>query len=438
MRTGFSRRETIGMFGAAMLASSTALQAQPGGDAAAWLRRNAHPLEADPAQATLQPLVRALDGGQMIGLGEATHGSHEDQALKAAIVRALISYGDVRLLALEVNRGPGGRLDDYVRGGAPDPVSTLRDPNFPQAWQSEEFLGLITWIRAWNAAGRPQIRIAGIDRQSMGADALQAFEFLQNNAPRYATPFEEPLAPLIANPRLRDGSAYDLVRSLSRSQWEAARQALEQMRVLIQGSTRPGAPEAAAAALAARQALDASRAYTSFATEAERNSSAAGSLRDRLLADNLITIGGTTRTVYWAHNLHVLGGAGRDSTGAYLRRRLARRYRTLVFDYERGTINAKNGSGPALDRVPWQTVERPPVAGSLGALLASAGPDRFWVDLKPAADAPPASWVAQSYPHDWQEVGLVPAGVSGSLEDADLLVFLKQLTPSRLLPSGGR
>ena len=83
-----------------------------------WLKSNAQPFDiARPDSIWTPALSRALAGARVIGLGEATHGSHEDAAVKTAIIKGLVSDGTIKALLLEVN-APGG-------GGNSTPSSTV-------------------------------------------------------------------------------------------------------------------------------------------------------------------------------------------------------------------------------------------------------------------------------------------------------------------------
>jgi hypothetical protein len=87
------------------------------------------------------------------------------------------------------------------------------------------------------------------------------------------------------------------------------------------------------------------------------------------------------------------------------------------------------GDAPPADTVPWQVAERPPLPNGLSALLGQAGADHLWLNL---ADAPPP-FVAEPRAHDWQQLTLA-APQTLPLTGIDLLVYLRRLTPSRLLP----
>jgi erythromycin esterase-like protein len=194
--------------------------------------------------------------------------------------------------------------------------------------------------------------------------------------------------------------------------------ALQRLGALIATINRPGKESAAAAAESARQALQIARTDAGGAGQ----DAAARTRRDRLIADNLLSLREGARTVFWGHNHQVAAGRG---VGAVLRQRLGRGYQAVAFEFERGAVHVKGAPGTEPRREePWQSVERVSAPDGLGAALGRLGMDRFWLPLG-AADAPPA-WASQSYRHGGETIPL--AG------NFDMLVFLRRLTPSRLLP----
>ncbi|TAD84591.1 MAG: hypothetical protein EAY70_01150, partial [Sphingomonadales bacterium] len=76
--------------------------------------------------ATLAPLAERLGSARIIGIGEATHGSHQDQAFKAELIKQLVRSGKVTVLMLEANRDAGEQFDRYVREGVGDPAEVMR------------------------------------------------------------------------------------------------------------------------------------------------------------------------------------------------------------------------------------------------------------------------------------------------------------------------
>src|SRR3546814_18190124 len=61
-----------------------------------WIRSHGHALAAtDPTPDDLRSLATALGSPRVIGIGEITHGTHEDLAVKSAPIRAPIERGDL-------------------------------------------------------------------------------------------------------------------------------------------------------------------------------------------------------------------------------------------------------------------------------------------------------------------------------------------------------
>ena len=98
------------LFLMAILAAATVAPApdpRPEDEAAAiaWFKADSHPLSgADASSGELAPIADRLSAARVIGLGEATHGSHEDQLLKAGLIKELVRRHGVTVVALEANR----------------------------------------------------------------------------------------------------------------------------------------------------------------------------------------------------------------------------------------------------------------------------------------------------------------------------------------------
>src|SRR3546814_16193985 len=95
-----------------------------------WIRSHGHALAAtDPTPDDLRSLATALGSPRVIGIGEITHGTHEDLAVKSALIRALIERGDIDCLVFELNRRVGERLQRFVAPGRTetDPVAPVRE-----------------------------------------------------------------------------------------------------------------------------------------------------------------------------------------------------------------------------------------------------------------------------------------------------------------------
>ena len=276
-----------------------------------WIKAAAHSFSSEsPSEGELAPLAASLTGAQVIGIGEVTHGDHEDQAFKAELIKALIREGKVQLILLESNRQVGADLDAYVTGHGGDLPTMLRSPSFFfRVWRTDEFANLILWLRAYNVQAPSPIRIVGIDVQDAGTDADVAPRFLSDRdrptADRLRAAFGKDLLPGPASKRFSVWQA-----SVTKPEYDTAMQASVELEQMFHAhraawSASPDYAAAADAAKAARQALN--------TFEFDNNRGAANAMtadyyarRDRFMAANAIDHLDGRTAAFWAHDLHVL------------------------------------------------------------------------------------------------------------------------------------
>ncbi|MFF4737161.1 erythromycin esterase family protein [Streptomyces sp. NPDC001262] len=143
----------------ALLAPTTAHAArrdpaQPGGqDPVRVLEQAARPLRStEPGSDTadLRPLGAMIGDAKVVGLGEATHGSHEFFAMKERVFRYLVEEKGFTTFALEMSWPAGLRLDEYVQSGRGDARQVVKEALGGSPWEREEFLHLIEWMRDHN------------------------------------------------------------------------------------------------------------------------------------------------------------------------------------------------------------------------------------------------------------------------------------------------
>jgi erythromycin esterase len=120
------------------------------------LRPFAFPLSATGAEAhEVDPVVAAVSGARVIGLGEPTHGTAEVFCLMQRVIQRLVEDAGVRHLVLEASVGEGADFDDYVAGGRDD-LEALRHGIPLWMFQADEFASVLRWLRTYNqTAERP-------------------------------------------------------------------------------------------------------------------------------------------------------------------------------------------------------------------------------------------------------------------------------------------
>jgi erythromycin esterase len=386
-------------------------------------------------------LAQALSGARLIGVGEATHGSHEDAAAKAAIIRGLVASGAVQTVYLEVNSNGGRELDAFIQGAPGDPADRVRTAHIFRVFKSRALADLIGWLRDWNQTAATPVRIYGIDCQATAPDALLALETLRRVDPAEAEPLAAALAPIVS----KEAQALRfpvLIKSLTSAQLREAMSALKTLRTALERHT--GTEDARYAALTAWQGLKAFEMETAdgkITGDVEEYYSR----RDVFMAENTLDGPGQGAGVFWAHNTHVAGGvpAGTNyvTTGARLRQAMGDAYRAVVFEYGTARFNAvpmllpfqQDTAADAQSVITWSIRH-----GRLAQPLARAADGAYWVALHDLPDdAAGRAWRALPYTLDWPGWGATPVQMlklpfrvsSGTL--FDVVIYIPELTPSK-------
>ncbi|MCU1645191.1 MAG: hypothetical protein JWN03_5466 [Nocardia sp.] len=99
----------------------------------------------------LRGLGSMIGDATVVGLGEATHGSHEFFTLKQRVFRYLVEDKGFSTFALELSWSAGLRIDDYLQTGAGDARTIAKETLTDSPWDREEFVSLIEWMREYNS-----------------------------------------------------------------------------------------------------------------------------------------------------------------------------------------------------------------------------------------------------------------------------------------------
>lgn len=367
----------------------------------AVLRDHAHVLREDPRD--YDPLLRMAATRDFVLLGEATHGTHEFYAMRAAITRRLVAEAGFDAVVVEGDWPDVLRLHRYATATGEDSLDqAFQDfERFPAwMWRNRDVHAFIDWLRGHNA-GRPharQVGFYGMDLYSLYRSADAVVTYLEQVDPEQAAVARGLYACL---DHVRDPQDYgaDVAAGLRPSCRDAAAALLVDLCARA-ADYRSG--DGAAAADAQFQAerngqvvVHAERYYRAmFAGRAT-----SWNLRDRHMVDTLLDLrrhlrgsGRQGRIVVWAHNSH-LGDAratemahrGEWNVGQLLRERMGNAATLSVgFTTYTGHVTAaRDWDAPAERR--WVRPARP---DSHEHLLYRTGKDRFFLTLSgPVADA---------------------------------------------------
>jgi erythromycin esterase-like protein len=103
-----------------------------------------------------QALTNLVGDARFVLIGEATHGTHEFYAARAAMTRQLIARHGFDAVAVEADWPDAYRVNRYVHGQGPDRDAdqALRGfERFPAwMWRNRDVLEFVSWLREHNSS----------------------------------------------------------------------------------------------------------------------------------------------------------------------------------------------------------------------------------------------------------------------------------------------
>lgn len=385
--------------------------------------------------ADLAPFGRMVTGASIVGLGEATHNSHQFFTMKHRAFRYLAKTAGFGLFCQEVHVGAGLRIDDYVRHGRGDIQQIMREEfqSGTRLWHTREYLNLFEWMRAHNRKHPHQLGYAGND---IDYPAEELFARVLRHARPHLT---AKLTALYEG--LRPTTDMNTWMSVypngpltnRRANAARARQALD-----LLTDSGPGRYTAAH-----EQAIHCARAIWQVATlwaydlTALDEIKAALRHRELSMAQNTIQAQRTnsTKVLLSAHNLHVAYQSVEpqfrpDMQGTFLRQALGPRYASAGFTFHHGSFNASPDSEP-LRRF---TIGPPPADHNEHTLDQVRHCD-FILDTR-HLPAPARAWLTQ--PRPTRAIGATyptPSWPMALGNCYDLVIHLHHVTAAHLLDS---
>ncbi|MBP1987083.1 erythromycin esterase family protein [Halolamina salifodinae] len=357
------------------------------------LRDHATVLAGDSA-ADLEPVADALADSTVVGMGEATHGTHEHFRLKAALFRRLVEDHGFRLFGLEANYSETLAVDRYVRGAddAPDSAADALAATYFWPWYVAELRDLVEWMRAFNEgrSREEQVRFFGFDSQHVvgGAKALQPF--LADADTELLAEHRETLE-MMADWGLdheHDDEILDPRIDHARASVDALRERLDERRGEYVDATSERAVQRAELHLATMADTVEMRDADSVVE--------GGRIRNRAMADGvdrLLDASRHDRIAVWAHNTHVqrvpseLDGEEVKQTGQHLADRYGDDYAALGFSFTGGSFQAmaQDDDEFGLRDCSVEAASE----GSIGATLARIDGSPLFLDVRDATDDTP-------------------------------------------------
>ncbi|MEU5896565.1 MULTISPECIES: erythromycin esterase family protein [Streptomyces] len=367
----------------------------------AALDRVAHPLRTTEPRGSLtdlRPFGRMVGDAKVVGVGEATHNSHEFFTVKHRVLRYLVEKKGFRAFALEASWSSGLRLDAYITRGEGD-LKQIMDEEFQgsyQFWNTAEYRDLIQWMRAYNIKHpKDPVRFVGDDNGFAGGE-------LYDKVGAYAAAARPDLSAKLTElyRGLRpttDASTY-VEDYLSKPLAEREELAERTGRALALLKQRPGkGTDADAQTWAVQHATAIHQMTTMYAFDWDdpQDVTAAMRYRDQVMAQNVAWWQRQTgdKILLSAHNSHVALKTYVPNThpkvqGDFLREQMGRDYVSVGLTFDQGSFNALGQDG-AVHRF----AVGPSAPGTTEHTLDRVRHRDFMVDLR-TAPAPARAWLA--------------------------------------------
>ncbi|KAL2137763.1 hypothetical protein VTI28DRAFT_8328 [Corynascus sepedonium] len=351
---------------------------------------------------------------KIVLLGDASHGTSEYYAARAALTQHLIEHHGFNIVAVEADWPDAEAVDRYVRhrpgpgkaasvGPEGETRKAGREPAFLRfptwMWRNQEVQRFTEWLRRYNLGRDPRapnaVGFYGLDLYSLGTSMRAVIEYLEHVDPamaeaareRYSRmmiwaedPHEYGLEALAAGFRGCEEDVVRVLRNLLARRLEYAAKSLD-------------GEEFHSGEQNARLVKDAEQYYKAMYYGRDES----WNLRDRHMFETLVRVlkhrssrggagGAPARAVVWAHNSH-LGDARATSMGWARDELNIGQLCRETFGGQVLSIGCSGNTGTVAAARRWdgdmQVMQvRPGLPGSYEELMHATGIDRFVLDLR--------------------------------------------------------
>lgn len=294
---------------------------------------------------TVARIAQDLSQSEIVGLGEATHGTAEFQKQKVQVIKDLIANHGFRAVAFEDDMALARAIDSFVQGGTA-PTTSLGLGFTYRWWKTADVYDLLTWMRTYNAQHpKDPVHFYGFDVESPQT-TIQSLKVVF--APL------EPTAGAEASALLTEFQT-----KWNATDWAAAKTVAEKISAWIDthGGNAPTLKDPWAKQLAQLLVNAAARKIGS------------GEVRDRFMADSvdwIRTLKPQTKIALWAHDLHIAKIP--TAMGDVLAQRHPGQYLALGFAFGRGSFLRYNFQTGVVEPTQFGPAPKSSVDGVLAAL----------------------------------------------------------------------
>jgi len=332
----------------------------------------------------------------IVGMGEATHGTKEFFQLKHRIFKYLVENHGFRVFGFECDMGESYYLDRYVCYGEGNLDNLMNTYMQFWTWNTEEVKELLEWMRIYNESKSEQEKIhyIGFDCQSLAFQPALIVDYLESTRPELVDNANNCLSVIY---EMYNTSSYYVYNHYEHMDYNDKIEIVEHLTDLYTLLSEAESDLIAASSeyeYNFRRQLVRNMLQTNDVIYSYTHNEATG-YRDYYMAENALWIssllGEPTKTAIWAHNLHVSNELYTGNSGAMglrLKYELQDNYQIIGFGFSQGSFTAMSIKSSGRNYLHTQTIDTPPVSGSINELFHNACHDNFifkFADLSPAS-----------------------------------------------------
>lgn len=382
-----------------------------------WLKENVIPLKTDRPGSDFSDLVKLkslFQNAEIIGLGEATHGTREFFQMKHRFVEWFSHQQDTVIFTIEANMPEARAIDEYIQSGNGDPKKLLGGLHY-WTWNTEEVLQLIEWMREYNQSGTGNVEFWGFDMAFSNVAADSVHSFVQKADLNFLEVVEQSYNfPKDPND-LRRMDDNEIIEVLNQTQ--SVRQYLSNNRENYLNNFDSTFVEWAIQ-------------YAKIVEQTVSRFTPNGNSRDESMAENINWIyeqkKGHAPLLIWAHNDHVARSSNRF--GNLLAEQFGEGYVNVGFSFGEGNYTAVLGPNKPVAAYPSPSSKE----GSIEYVFRSMDLPIFALNLNQVKSDPNGYWLKDSKPI--KSIGSVarddPYGNIPVAEYFDIMIYIDQTTAS--------
>eukprot|EP01029_Cantina_marsupialis_P001297 TRINITY_DN1107_c0_g3_i1.p1 TRINITY_DN1107_c0_g3~~TRINITY_DN1107_c0_g3_i1.p1 ORF type:complete len:425 (-),score=13.74 TRINITY_DN1107_c0_g3_i1:82-1356(-) len=385
-------------------------------------------LSPDSCFSDLEKLDGVLADKKIVGLGEATHGTHEFFVYKHRMIKYLVTEKNFKVFIIEGDFAGSENMNKYVlegKGSLDEGLFTLGY----SVWMRDEFVEMIEWMKEYNKdkAYADKVKFYGCDMNNERLAAQKVKEYLMHEAG--------------LSPVLEEGLDWVIEQKYRKKLSAEDRQFVDQFLKELKDAFENGNEKADRSFQFMKQCK---REVEQFVEMVLADSKTRIILRDKFMAENVEWIyhhENNQKAVFWAHNQHLRidkAESYQKPTGYYLKEKFKEAYYAFGLCFYSGKVMGYNREERKM-----LGFEVPDIAAkkSTDATFKLCAAPNFILDFKTASQ----NRVVSDFLNTKLAIRTIGAGVSSKknkfrhfkesklIETFDGVVFFRDTKPSTVL-----